>query len=132
MAQIKPLSDVQPLVPGTYIMPQPPEFEALHDDPRLEGLPDRNAPGTKKNTIRRHLAPQEPPKNLESRFVILRHYDGSAFYRDDPIASLSWLNKPPMKRGPREYWGGGLDLAHSMINRYGAGNFTRMRLLPKS
>ncbi len=68
-------------------LPQaPPEFEAILQDPRLDGMKDgpSHLP-----PARRMLAPANPPVAGESNYLLCRDDFEESF------ADLDWLNKPP-------------------------------------
>lgn len=64
---------------------QPPEFEEILKDPRLEGMQD--APKWLPREFR-ILQPENPPVAGESRYLLFREYNEERF------GNVKWLNKP--------------------------------------
>lgn len=96
-------ADVAPLFPGTWAMPVAPQIEAMYGDPRLADIPDRNPDDPWANAaVYYPLPPINPPRNTESRFLILKQD-----FEVDYFERLEWLNEPDFLRHRSESWGGG-------------------------
>ncbi len=101
-------ADVAPLFPGTYMMPVPPEIEAKYGDPRLTDLEDRNPDDPWAHAPEwRPLPPVNPPRNAESRYVLLKDYTLASNYRRELFEEADWLNRPGFFQQRQETWGGG-------------------------
>jgi len=98
MAKHDALPNVEPLFPGTYIMPIAPQIQAMYDDPRLEGIKDHDAEERRKFTPMfqhaRWLQPADPPRPNESRYVLVRPYTSDPSFTRDPVKELEFIGFP--------------------------------------
>lgn len=104
-------ANIEPLFPGTTIMPIAPQIQAMYDCPRLEGIKDHDAEERRKFTpmfqYARWLQPADPPRPNESRYVLARPYTFDPGFARDPIKELEFIGFPEDYHD-HSRWGGGL------------------------
>lgn len=109
MTKSEALPSVQPLFPGTYIMPIAPQIQAMYDDPRLEGIKNRGPEERRRyqSAERRSLQPTDPPRPNESHYVLARSYQQDPSFTQDPVKELEFIGFPEDYKD-HSRWGGGL------------------------
>lgn len=125
-------ADVAPLFPGTWMMPIAPQIEAMYGDPRLADIPDRDPDDPWAHAaVYYPLPPINPPKNTESRFVVLKSFTSALDYQCDPFKESDWLNRPGFFQQRQETWGGSASVL-CLRNRSGAESCAHRRSLQSS
>lgn len=109
MAENEAPPKLEPLVPGTNVMPPAPQIQSMYGDPRLEGIKNYGREDRKRYDApeRRFLQPADPPRPNESRYIFARNYTFDPNLVRNPVKEFKFV-ETPNDFNDNERWGGGL------------------------